>query len=456
MEITRINITTAPKERFKINQRKMIAYGYYGMGKILRSIAGCEGKVVRQVIYYPVVKDVATLADLVNRISWYLPQSSFSKVEVSIPVDTKLLNTNLKSLVPPSSQLSYIGQPSNIRLIDHCAVNLSQADAIMLWDKRTMFEPRILWRLPKVNVVDPWFYSELESAANRRLYFQTIESQQKEWFSQLSKKNYQVLLDVVAGCKRGYVFGTGPSLDRAMEFDYRGGFRVVCNSIVKNKALLQHIKPQLLTFADPVSHFSPSRYATEFRRMMLETVADFQCFIMVPDYNVPLLLAHYPELENRIIGMPIPAILDMSLHEIIGMVLRHPTKIPLLTKIPGHKETWNFPTSRKFYVRVAPSVMPSFMLPVVSSVCEDIYVIGADGRKPDEKYLAHSSSSQFGDLMQTAFDTHPSFFRDALYADQYRAYYKYFEELLHYGESLGKRYYALTPSYIPALAKRQT
>ena len=314
--------------------------------------------------------------------------------------------------------------------------------------------------MTKVNMVDPTYYFSVEADTHRRLYIQTIDSQEKERLSELSKRNYQTLLDEVSGCERGYVFGTGPSLDRAMEFDYRGGFRVVCNSIVKNKALLNHIKPHLLTFGDPMFHFSPCRYAATFRQMALAAVNEFQCYIMTQEYSLPLYLAHYPELESKLIGIPAPGVWEMSLGEIIGMVLRRPHKMPWFTKIPGHKEEYNFPTPDKLYVRLTGSVLPSFMIPVVSSVCKEIYIIGADGRDPNERkpdetsVWSYSSSSQFGDLMQTAFNTHPSYFRDQPYTFDYKIYCENFEGLLCFGESLGKRYYSLTPSYIPALAKR--
>ncbi len=64
-----MNIATAPRERFKINMRKIIAYGYYGVGRVLRSLGRDNGKPIRRVLYYPTVKDVASLADLVNRAS---------------------------------------------------------------------------------------------------------------------------------------------------------------------------------------------------------------------------------------------------------------------------------------------------------------------------------------------------------------------------------------------------
>jgi len=455
-----MNIATASRERAKINLRKIRAYGYYGVGKVLRSMGRDSERFIRHIFYYPKVKDIATLADLVNRATWYLPQSTFSQVEVSIPVDTKLLGTNLESLVPPPSQYNYIGRHENIHLIDLHKADLSQADAIMLWDKRSMFDPRILWHLARVNVADPWYYYIVESFLYPRFCFQSLESQQKKHFIQLSKNNYQALLNKVAAYKRGYVFGTGPSLDQATEFDYDEGFRVICNTIVKNKRLLKHIKPQLLVFLDPAFFFSPCLYSAEFRRMMLETVQEFQCHIMVPNYIVPLLLSHYPELETKIIGMPIPGLLDMSLREIIRMIFRNPinnvlSNLPVQTKIPGHREVYNFPTIDKFYVRASSSVMTMYMIPIVSSVCEEIYIIGADGRKPDENYFwTHNPSSQFGDLMKTLFDTHPSFFRDAVYTDAYKGHCDFFENLLRYGESMGKKYYSLTPSYIPALAKR--
>ena len=189
---------------------------------------------------------------------------------------------------------------------------------------------------------------------------------------------------------------------------------------------------------------------------MLETVQEFECHIMVRDYQMPLLLAHYPHLENKIIGMPVASIWDLSPREIIRTVLTRRTKVPLPVTIPGREEEYNFPTVDRFYVRNLGNIMLSFMIPTVSSVCREIYFIGADGRPMPEKtyFSLYSNSSQFTDLMQTVFDTHPSVFRDGNVTQIYNDHCTFFEELVHYGESLGKRYCSLTPSYIPALASR--
>ena len=432
-----MNLATAPRERSKIRIRRTISFGYRGTKFLLRSLSREKAKVIRHAICYPAVKDAVSLADLANRISWYLPTSSFSQPTVSIIVDTKLLGTDLKSLVPPASQNNYIHQSQNIRLVGRREVKLSEVDAILVWDKTSMLSPHILRHLTKVEIIDPGFYSMVESATFRRLYIRTVDSAERERLLELSRRNYQALLDEASGYSKAYVFGTGPSLDLASEFDYSGGFRVVCNSIVKNKTLLRHIKPHLLTFADPVFHFSPCHYSAEFGRMVLETVEEFQCYVMLPYFNVPLYLAHYPELESKVIGMGMPM---------------HWMPVQWM---PTHVKEYNFPTPERFYVRASGSIMTLFMLPVVSSVSKEIFIIGADGRQPDESYFwRHSPSSQFDDLMQTVVDTHPSFFRDRVYTDSYVEHCKFLEALIHYGESLGKRYYTLTPSYIPVLAQR--
>jgi hypothetical protein len=274
-------------------------------------------------------------------------------------------------------------------------------------------------------VVDPTYFSVTESDTYQGLYSEIINNEEKRKLSELSKNNYRSLLDRVSKYSKGFIFGTGPSLEYATGFDYGQGFRVICNSIVKNKALLDYIKPHLLVFADPVFHFSPCLYSDEFRRLMLEAVEKHQCHIIVPEKCVPLCLAHYPNLESKIIGMPV------------------------------NKKVFNFPTPDKLYVKGSDNIMTMLMIPVVSSVAREIYIIGSDGRMPEERYFwQHSSNSQFCDLMQTAYDTHPSFFRDRNYSNYYAEHCKIFNDLVVYGESLGKRYHSLTPSYIPVLTER--
>jgi hypothetical protein len=95
------------------------------------------------------------------------------------------------------------------------------------------------------------------------------------------------------------------------------------------------------------------------------------------------------------------------------------------------------------------------MLPVASSVAEEIYIIGADGRQPDEKYFwKFSPKAQFDDLLETVKAVHPSFFRDRNYSDYYQRHCQELENQIIFGEKLGKKYYSLTQSYIPVLKRK--
>jgi hypothetical protein len=99
--------------------------------------------------------------------------------------------------------------------------------------------------------------------------------------------------------------------------------------------------------------------------------------------------------------------------------------------------------------------MTLYMLPVASAIAEEVYVIGADGREKNEHYFwKHHETTQYGDLLSSVRDAHPSFFRDRNYNAYYEEHCRTIEELMRYGESHGVRYHSLTPSRIPALANR--
>lgn len=441
------------------NLFRFYVYGYYGLGKIINILHKNKKSNINDVIYFPVVQNITTISDLINRICWYFPKSAHSNANIYVPVDKDLLGIDFGSLVAPNAQQNYIEKLDHIHLIKESEIDLSQADTIMLWNKKSMLEPTILQHIHKVRIVDPTYYFSVEAEIYQRLFFSTLRPESKEHFSQLSKKNYQLLLDAVKDFDKAYVFGTGPSLEKlGKSFDYSDGFRIVCNSIVKNKDLMNHIKPHLLVFGDAQHHSSPCIYADTFRQAVIEAVNETNCFVLTKDYFLPLFLTHYPELKDKSIGIEAPGVWDLSLREILFMILRNPHKIPWFTKIPGHDEEYNFPTLEKFYLRSAGSVLPSYMIPIASAVCDDVYILGADGldpkgRSPDETFIwAYSKSCQFDE--QSAFDTHPSYFRDRPQVEKFNIYGENFKELIEYGESMGKKYYSLAPSHIPALAGR--
>ncbi len=70
--------------------------------------------------------------------------------------------------------------------------------------------------------------------------------------------------------------------------------------------------------------------------------------------------------------------------------------------------------------------------------------------------VAHNAEVQYSDdLMRSAFDAHPSFFRDRNYGRYYEQHCEQLETMLSRAESEGHRFRSVTPSEIPALKRRQ-
>lgn len=366
---------------------------------------------IKNICFYPQIIDEKQFQDLKIRIEWYIPETEHCNVKVHL--FSKLTSSKIYK---------------NIYLHDSADMNeiISYCDIILIWNKEVLSDSILDEYRSEIYCVDPTFYSTVESSLYRTLYYYCLDSTKKGYFEELSKNNYTSMLNKNSEKEKSYVFGTGPSLENAFKFDFFNGFNVICNSTVKNNKLLDHIKPDLLVFADPVFHFSPCEYASRFRDDAISVIKKYDCYCLIPNFTVPLILAHYPDIRHNVIGIPL---------EII--------------------EEFNFPDNKKFYIKSTANILTLFMLPIASAVTNKISILGCDGRQKNENYFwKHNESTQYSHLMKTVFDMHPSFFRDRIYQDYYDEHCNVLKELIEYGETKGKEYYSLTPSYIPALKER--
>ncbi len=225
----------------------------------------------------------------------------------------------------------------------------------------------------------------------------------------------------------GYVFGTGPSLEEAWRYDYSDGHTIVCNSIVKNAPLVDHLNPIALMAGDPIFHAGPSTYAMMFRQYLLETMTgrDFHVFVPWRDYSI--YLTYFPEeLHERFIG------------------------IPMMTG-----DDYNLNIEEKFAILGLPNVLTLLLLPVASTYFDHVGISGCDGRplSQDSYFWGHHKASQFGDQMDAIQLAHPGFFTIS-YNDYYLRHCSELERFCNQMESVGKTVNAVTGSFIPALRKR--
>ena len=314
--------------------------------------------------------------------------------------------------------------PSKKFKIDAVIDNNKSYDMILITNFRQLIDWYIIKNIYKTKIIDPSFYGPVETSNWNSLHFSTLYNEEKVELLNLYKTNFTKLKDQYTSCKKSSIFLSGPSIEQYKQFDFSDSLNIICNSIVRDKALLEYIKPDIVVFADPVFHFSHNEYAQQFREDMINCVNTYHCYVIVPDFVAPMLLEHYPEIKDFIIAFPF-------------------------------KNAINFPSQKDFYVKGTNNILTLLMLPLASSLTDEIYIIGADGRKKEENYFwKHNSNVQYDDFMQKAFDAHPSFFRDQHYDNYYEEHCIMLGKYFIYGEERNKNYFSLTHSYIPALITR--
>jgi hypothetical protein len=230
-----------------------------------------------------------------------------------------------------------------------------------------------------------------------------------------------------AGGGSAFILATGPSALTVDLANVTADVRITCNSAVRDLDRIKEFRPDVIAFTDPVFHFGPSRYAAGFRRDVVRAVEAVDALVVCGHAFAGPLLDLQPQLRERLVVIP---------HQ--------------------HGGPWRWPTARNPTVREAGNIMTTLMLPIAFMLADDVSIAGADGRQPTENYFwKHNPQLQYsGELMQTVFDAHPSFFRDSVYADYYESFCADVEELIQCGESHGKTVRAVAPSWIPALRKR--
>ena len=402
-----------------IKRREKINYLYKGIKILQRKILNYDKRQIKTIATYPFIDNENKLIEIANKLAWAFPKKN--DLIIYITVSKELLNLDLKKVDKIPNQRNYLKNIDHIILTDKF---YSNADLILYTDAKAILTSNP-FKLYKTEILDKNYFSEVESDFLKKSFYKTFSEREKQYLKEISVKNFKNLLKL--NKNKAYCFVTGPSFDNYKNFNYeKNSLKVICNSIVKNDEFLEFINgPDILTFADPVFHFSPSEYSAVFRDEVLKVYYKYKPYIIVPEATVGLLLAHYPVLKDRIIGMK--------------------------TK----KGNFNFPSLEKFWVKGSSNILTLYMLPIASSISDEINIIGADGRNPNEKYFwKHSSSAQFNDLMKTVFETHPSFFRDRDYKDYYKKHCDFLEELIRFGEQQGKQYYSLTKSFIPILKEK--
>lgn len=394
------------------------------------------------ICYIPGVSDPKEYTDLYCRMVWYLNPLIDNLDKIFIPYSS--IDIKNVGVIPDyfDQQINKLRHRFKGKIVYFDERNcsewedcLSKSDVLVHWKVSHCYESNVfndiinkylskkkVWRVdPKKMQYESSLYLKISFELNR--HYNEDLNDCKSKFEQLCKDVRRSNND------KCYIFGTGPSLQRAMEpeFTFNDGLAIACNSMVKNKKLLQKLQPKIFVAADPVFHAGCSSYAAEFRKHLVEMLDSYKTYFIVPFRDYRLYISILPEkFHDNIIGIPLE-----------------------------HIKRVNLDLTNKFVVKSTSNILTLFLIPLATTFSNNICMIGYDGRKIEENtyFWGHDKDSQFNEKMNDVKLAHPAFF-DIDYNAYYFEHCKVLERWLSTGENLGFKFCNLTFSNIPALQKR--
>jgi hypothetical protein len=368
---------------------------------------------LRSITTWPPVQTGSELADLSARLSWYVPD----RCRIEIPATDARIEPDPVSWFPDNSQ----------KLPDHARVVASEPeghDTVLVWRQG---ERKVRSGGAKKVMVDPAYRGLTEVSNYGRVSRAATEPAVAARLRGRSGDTFVQMLARLSGASRVAVFGTGPSMREVTPETLDADLVIACNSAVRDPEWIAAWNPRLIVFADPVFHFGPSRYAEEFRADLRRAADLTDSYLVIPDDHAALLERHMPDLGHRVIGVE-----------------------------PVRTGSFLTPSLSRIAVARTSNVLTYLMLPFAAALGDEIAIAGCDGRDPNEDYFwKHDQERQYSDeLMRSAMEAHPSFFRDRDYGRYYREHCDLLDAQLAAIEDLGKRVASVTPSHIPALASR--
>ena len=228
-----------------------------------------------------------------------------------------------------------------------------------------------------------------------------------------------------------YIFGTGPSLEKAIDQDWSDGYRVVCNTIVRDADLWHHINPHFIVAGDAIYHFGHTSFAKAFRKDLAERLASSDTLFIYPALFHRFISREFEHLADQLV--PIPG----GSHQKIHVDLVNEFSYPGLG-----------------------NVLALLLLPVGCTLSKNVCLFGFDGRAPKDKlFWSNSNKHTYLELMDDLKIAHPRFFDHHVPKQDPLKYVKsvhgdLLDKKMEDAENEGWRFVMLHESWTPTLQKR--
>jgi len=252
------------------------------------------------------------------------------------------------------------------------------------------------------------------------------------------QQHQQKLAKLFAGWRKNlnldrvYLFGTGPSLEKANERDWSDGYRVVCNTIVRDPELFHKLAPQIIVAGDGIYHFGHTDFAKAFRSDLKKRLSESECIFLFPRLFLPVVQRELGEFSDRL--FPVPVAESQSVHH--GL-------------------------DQNYFLPALGNALALLLLPVGCTFSKNVCLWGFDGRAPDDKlFWSNSVRHSYPELMSGLLTNHPIFFDHHVPKTDPFKYMRNtlgdeLEQAFLAAERAGWKFSMLHQSWTPSLARRK-
>ncbi|MEM7117717.1 MAG: hypothetical protein AAF614_35125 [Chloroflexota bacterium] len=237
------------------------------------------------------------------------------------------------------------------------------------------------------------------------------------------------------GLQKSYIFGTGPSLAKAIERDWSDGYRIVCNTIVRDAELWHHLQPHIIVAGDGIYHFGHTRFAHAFRRDLLARLHESEARFVYPARFDAIVRRELAVVAEQLV--PIPVGRHRQIHVDICQTLGQGFGLPNMG-----------------------NVLPLLLLPMGCLLSRQVGLWGFDGRGPnDQLFWKNSNKHSYPELLPDLQKAHPTFFSHNVPKENPTRYIKAvhgdsLDDALSVAEQAGWQFEMLHHSWTETLQKR--
>lgn len=350
----------------------------------------------RSYLFTPVFTNYHEMIDQLYRITWYYPGRINSKILIQynsfdFTIDD-LRNENnrpwyMHSLPINIENVYFVKQDNIIKSRYYFYKHLLMDGIFLRWnngDNVSIIHQLLINRNIEI-LIDHKIKSYQSDINYVRLMHGELSKEAKAVIIQKSRNLFtNQVISLRNKYKKVYIFGRGPSLSRAHIYDFSDGVRIVSNQTVRDLELMRHISPHFITACDHAYHYGCSKLADYFRNDLYTYLMNNNVYFLLPIDVLPLFEAHYPELADKIIGVPYTS------------------------------SEFNIDLLAKYAVRGSVGILHEMLIPVGCTIADEVLLLGFDGKSPNDNsdrvwtYAKNVDYPQ--DIIETIHGSRPGYY----------------------------------------------